>query len=270
MSYQAFYGLTGNPFRKDIPVNELYVSKDFKQFSSRMEYFKRAKGFALAFGRSGMGKTTCIRAYTAKLNPQLFKVVYLPLSIVTVMEFYRSLAIGLGLSPKQKKVDMFHQIQSHIINLHLQKKQTPFIILDEGQFLDSAILNELRMIFNHEMDSKNHAMVLLCAQPSFINKLNLHVHEPLRQRTVVHHQFIGLEPDEVNDFVTKLLENVGLKEPLFSEDAINALAEASSGSPRLICTLAEKSLLIGAQKQLHQLDSEIIQDAYNSTFIYES
>ena len=100
-----------------------------------MEYFKQAKGFAVVHGLPGVGKTTALRAFTATLNPQLYRVVYLPLSILTVREFYRNLAMGLGLIPMQKKVDMFHQIQDQIINFHHQKKQTPFIILDEGSSL---------------------------------------------------------------------------------------------------------------------------------------
>gem|GEM_PF-5180179 len=48
---------------------------------------------------------------------------------------------------------MFHSLRDHIVNLICHKSQTPFIILDEGQFLGGAILNELRMLFNFQMDS---------------------------------------------------------------------------------------------------------------------
>lgn len=266
--YKSFYGLTCHPFAKDLPVERLFASQDLKQFAGRMEYFKTVKGFAVAYGRPGMGKTTCIRAFVAKLNPQLFKVVYLPLASLTVMEFYRNLCIGLGLLPKPKKVDMFHQLQEHLIHLHLQKNQIPFFILDEGQFLGGAVPAELRMLFNFQMDSQNHAMVLLCGQPAFVNQLNLHIHEPLRQRVVVHHEFKGLLLQEVGDFLSTLLAGSGCTEPLFTPDAVEAMANASGGSPRLIAALAEKSLLIGAQKKLRSLDAQIVQAAYDSTMIY--
>jgi len=49
-------------------------------------------------------------------------------------------------------------------------------------------------------------MVLLCGQPLILNQINLqHVHEPLRQRIVVHHKFRGLEPGEIEEFLTALL-----------------------------------------------------------------
>lgn len=268
--YKAFYSMTSNPFSKNVPVEKLFISNDLRQFFARMEYFKTVKGFAVAYGRPGMGKTTSIRAFTSKLNPQLFKVVYLPLSALTVHEFYRNLAFGLGLTPGFKKVDMFHQIQDYIINAQHQKNQTPLIIIDEAQFLGGAILNELRMLFNFQMDSQNHAMILLCGQSSFVNQLNLHIHEPLRQRIMVKHEFKGIGPDEFGPFLTTLLSSAGVSEPIFTEDAIKAIANASNGSPRIACTLAEKSLIIGAQHKHSTVDANTVQDAYESTLIYET
>ena len=46
MNFQFFYGLAFNPFEKGIDVKHIFESHDFKQFSSRMEYFKSTKGFA--------------------------------------------------------------------------------------------------------------------------------------------------------------------------------------------------------------------------------
>jgi hypothetical protein len=37
MNYQFFYGLTFNPFDKDLPSQYVFESSDYKQFISRME-----------------------------------------------------------------------------------------------------------------------------------------------------------------------------------------------------------------------------------------
>ena len=115
-----------------------------------MEYFKSTKGFACVYGEPGSGKTTSLRAFTAKLNPQLFRVIYLPLSTTTVQDFYRHLAVGLGLLPKFRKVDLFHQIQEQIVKSAIQKNLTTFIIIDEAQFVQHAIFHELRLLFNFQ------------------------------------------------------------------------------------------------------------------------
>ncbi|KKM12412.1 ATPase AAA [Clostridiales bacterium PH28_bin88] len=259
MTFKAFYGMTFNPFDKSIQVEHIYESGDYKQFSSRMEYFKTAKGFALLYGEPGSGKTTSIRAFTAKLNPQLFKVVYLPLSSVTVMDFYRHLAVGLGLEPRFRKVDMFHQVQEYIANAHHQKNMTTFVIIDEAQFIQHAILNDLRLVFNFQMDSKNYAMVLLAGQSAFLHQLSLQINEPLRQRITINYGFKGLAKDEIGSYLTSLLKVAGVAEPLFTPDAVEAIAAFSNGLPRKVNNLAEKSLLVGYQRKVRAIDADIIQ-----------
>lgn len=259
VTFKAFYGMTLNPFAKGIQVEHIYESNDYKQFSSRMEYFKTAKGFALAYGEPGSGKSTSIRAFTAKLNPQLFKVVYLPLSSVTVMDFYRHLAVGLGLEPRFRKVDMFHQIQEYIANAHHQKNVTIFVIIDEAQFIQHAILNDLRLMFNFQMDSQNYAMVLLAGQSAFLHQLALQINEPLRQRITINYGFKGLTREELGAYLTSLLKMAGVAEPLFTPDAVEAIAAFANGLPRKVNSLAEKSLLVGYQQKVRAIDADIIQ-----------
>ena len=103
-----------------------------------------------------------------------------------------------------------------------------------------------------------------------VSQLNLYVHEPLRQRIVVHHEFTGLRPDEVEGFITTLLSNCGATQPLFTPDAIEAIAGASQGCPRIICSLAEKALMIGAQEKLQNIAADTIQAAYEATMIFTS
>lgn len=261
MTYRAYYGMTRNPFSKDIQVEHVFHSRDYKQFSARMEYFKTARGFALICGESGCGKSTSIRALTSKLNPQLFKVAYLPLSSVSVIDFYRHLAIALSLEPRFRKVDVFHQIQEFIANAYHQKNVVTFIIIDEAQFICNGILNDLRLLINFQMDSKHYAMILLAGQPLFLHQLSLQINEPLRQRISVSYGFKGLAKDEIQPYMDSLLKSAGVTEPLFTPDAICAITDFSSGLPRKINNLAEKSLLVGYQRQTKSLDAEIVQIA---------
>jgi type II secretory pathway predicted ATPase ExeA len=259
MNYQSFYGLTLNPFEKSIAVKHIFESQDYRQFASRMEYFKSAKGFACVFGEPGSGKTTALRAFTSKLNPQLFKVVYLPLASVTVQDFYRHLAVGLGLEPRFRKVDLFHQIQEQLAKSFLQKNLTTLAIIDEAQFLRHDILHDLRLLFNFQMDSQNYAMVLLLGQSIFLNQLSLQIHAPLRQRLAIHYCFKGLSHDELPLYLSSLLKAAGAVEPIFTPDAVEAMFAFSGGLPRKVNSLAEKALLVGYQKQLRAIDAEIIQ-----------
>ncbi len=261
MTFKAFYGMTLNPFDKGILAEHIYESDDYRQFSSRMEYFKLAKGFALVHGEPGSGKTTSIRAFTSKLNPQLYRLVYLPLTTLTVQDFYRHLAVGLGLVPLFRKADLFHQIQGCIANLYHQKNVTTLVIIDEAQFIQHAVLNDLRLLFNFQMDSKNYAMVLLVGQSAFVQQLSLLINEPLRQRITINYGFKGLSKEEIGFYLSSLLKTAGVTEPLFTPDALEAIASFSNGLPRKVNNLAEKSLLVGYQKKVRAIDADIVQVA---------
>lgn len=111
-------------------------------------------------------------------------------------------------------------------------------------------------------------MVLLCGQSTFLNILNLHIHEPLKERIAVHHEFTGFKPEEVGEFLAAQLTYCGLTEALFTPGAVQAITGIAHGSPRTVCFPTEKSLLIGAQRKLKALGADVIRDAYEATVIF--
>ena len=153
MNYHMRYGLEFNPFVKN--SKEILVdTKESKEVSFRLDYLAKTKGFGLLTGAPGRGKTTAIRNWAAHLNPSLHQVIYSSLSTLTVQDFYRNLAQELGAQPAFRKPDNFRLIQSEITRLALEKRKTPVIIIDEANYISNAVLNDLKMLFNFEMDSE--------------------------------------------------------------------------------------------------------------------
>ena len=178
-----------NPFSKSSGAF-CFESQDYKEASSRLKFLTANKGIGLFTGLPGQGKTFVLRSFLSGLNPSLFKVFYTPLSTITAMEFYRSLSLGLDIIPAFRKVDMFRQIQARIVSLDKEKRITPLIVLDECQYLNTAILNDLKIIFNFDMDATNHAVVVLAGLPMLNNILVKQVHESIAQRIVINYIMI--------------------------------------------------------------------------------
>lgn len=59
-----------------------------------------------------------------ELNPNLFKCIYIAMSSLTVLEFYKQLAISLGIVPAFRKIDIFNQIQEVIQDLVKNKSKS--------------------------------------------------------------------------------------------------------------------------------------------------
>lgn len=254
--YKAFYGLSFDPFTKEVINKNFYKSYHFNQALSRLDFLKQHKGFGLITGEPGTGKSSLVRYFKESLNPNLFKCVYIPLSTLTVMDFYRALCDGLGVEPANRKVTIFKQIQESIFNYSSNKNITPIIILDEVQFLKNSVLDDLRIIFNFQMDSKDLALVLLTGQTNFINQINRSNHEALRQRISVSYHMEGLTSNEVKDYVLNRLGAAGCNEPIFEDDCYELIYTMTNGQFRQINSLARICLIAAASKGSRTISKE--------------
>jgi type II secretory pathway predicted ATPase ExeA len=256
--FKAFYGLSMDPFLKDLEIKDHFKSEDFTQALYRLEFLKNTKGFGLLTGEPGLGKSFILRYFTSTLNPNLFKCIYIPISTLTVMDFYRALCNGLGIIPAHKKVEMFKQIQEAIFNYHQSKNITPVIIVDEAHFLKNSVLDDLRIIFNFDMDSKDYAILILAGQLPFITQLSRQPHEALRQRIVMNYCFKGLTKEETKSYILSRLKLADCHEPIFTDSAFELLFSSTNGCLRSLNLLARMCLISGATEKLKSIDSEVV------------
>jgi len=264
MELTARYGLEFNPFLKN-SKEVLYTCTEFNEALFRLDYLSRTKGFGILTGGPGKGKTTVVRNWSAKLNPSLFKVIYSSLSTVTVNDFYRNLAVSLGAQPAYRKTENFHAIQGEINRLALDKKKTPVFIIDEANYVSSAILNDLKILFNFDMDSRDRAVILLVGLPQLNYTLNLAIHEPMRQRVIMNYNLEGFSKEEGREYIEQKLKGAGCSQPVFEEGAIQAILNASDGTARLISKLCNASLVIGNSAGINLITADTVMQAINES-----
>ena len=266
MELTARYGLEFNPFLKN-SKEILFVGSEYKEALFRLDYLARTKGFGLLTGAPGRGKTTLVRNWSAKLNPSLFKVIYTSLSTVTVNEFYRDLALSLGAQAAYRKTENFHAIQDEITRLSLDKKKTPVFIIDEANYVSNAVLNDLKILFNFEMDSRDRAVVLLVGLPQINNTLRLSSHEPLRQRIIMNYNLDGLTKEEGREYIETKMNGAGCNQPVFEAGAIEAIINAADGTVRMISKLCNASLTIGNSRNMNLITADVVMQAINDNAI---
>src|SRR5690554_3939605 len=246
--FTVYYGMDFNPFSKEIDIKHHFKSTDYVQATSRLEYLKKSKGIGVLTGEPGCGKTFSLRCFSNSLNKNLYKIVYIPITTLTVKEFYRALCDGLGVIPSYKKVDLFKQIQESIYT-YSTKNITPVIVIDEVQFISNSILDDLRIILNFDMDSKNYCIAILCGQPKLVLQLNRQAHEALRQRVTVNFAFKGLTREEVKDYILSRLKCSGVSEPIFEDNSYEFIFSSTGGCVRQINNLATMGLICGFKEK---------------------
>ena len=234
-----------------------------KEIRHRLDYLLRNKGFGVVTGGAGRGKTTAIRHWAKGLNPSLYKVIYISLSTLTIAEFYKQLAESLGLEARPKKSDNYKIIQGEISRYALEKRMTPVFIFDEANYIINGILNDLKMFFNFDMDSKDRAVVLLIGLPGLNNTLRLVAHEPLRQRITMNYSLENLTKEESRRYIKERLEVANCTHLVFDEPALEGIINASNGVPRYINKICDTSLFVANHKNIDTINADIVMQAVN-------
>ena len=244
--YRKHFGLTKNPFAKNLQPEELFGSGASRELETRLHYLLTLCGIGLLTGEAGSGKTTICRKVCAALHSGRFRVFYVALSTGNVMDTYKSIAWEMGLPTERSRAALYRVIRTEVSRLCLEARIRPVLIVDEAHHLRSDILEDLRLLTNYQMDSENRLCLLLVGQAELRRRLSLAVHEALNQRIVVRHHLPGLDRDELGPYLEHLLRLAGTEMPLFEPEALEAIFQATNGLPRKVNLLAHHAMTAAA------------------------
>lgn len=259
--FKRFYNMASNPFSKELAAGDAHATADMAQVHKRLDHLSRTGGIGLITADPGMGKTFAVRAWADKLNPNTAKLVYICMSTVTNMEFYRQLCCGFGLEPYFKKSDMYRDIQACIRNLADEKGVRVVVVIDEAQYLPSSVLRDLQMLANFDMDSRDLMSLVLVGHSVLSQYLSRQPYESLRQRIVVNYRMEGLEEAQAKTYVREMLLKAGADPDIFDDAALAAAHGVSGGSIRRLNSVVVNALTIGAQQQSRAIDAEMVRSA---------
>ena len=263
--FNPYYSLAFNPFDKQqIKEDDAFLSRDFREMKSRLDYLKDTRGIGVFTSSPGKGKSFCLRCFSKSLNPSLYHMEYIPLSTITVAEFYKELCTILGVSDKGGKPGRFRSIQEQIYYLYHEKRQPLLLAIDEAQFLSTGILNDIKMLMNQKYDSVNCFTLILCGESYLNHTLSKQIHESLRQRITVHYDFLGLSDEEAVQYIIHKLESGGSSKAIISDAALMAVAGNAHGNPRIIDSIMTDALNIGAQADKKSIDPDVIMAAVSN------
>jgi general secretion pathway protein A len=151
--WESFFGFKKTPFSDSPDAKQLFSSAAWQQVNARLEFLAQHHGVGLLTGEVGAGKSTAARVFTAALNPNLYKILYIHFSSGTALDLLRQIALTLDLQPAHFRGDLVRQIADAIVRLNQSKKQHPILICDEAHLLPHPALEQLPLWLNFDMDS---------------------------------------------------------------------------------------------------------------------
>ena len=254
--YKQFYGLNGEPFDKGIHPQQLYMYPGMNELINRFEYIKKHRGIMLLTGEAGTGKTTSIRYFLNMLPDNLFYPVYLPLSTVGIIEFYKQLNDKLKGDLVMRKHELFKSIQQQILEYTTNRNSVPVIIIDEAHYLKNENFHELQIIMNFNIDSIDPCILIISGQSHLRDRLQRSILRSFDQRISIKYNLSPLSPQIAIDYIKYGMNLVGAKNSIFTDAAYKAIANISGGIIRLLGKLTVKTLIFGVNQKKHELSED--------------
>ena len=257
--FEEFFGMTHTPFTRDVPPEKLYESAATANILGRLYYVADRQLFAVVTSDSGCGKSTLIRKFVSSLDNEEYIALYLSDSKLTPRWFYKGLLDQLGIEARFYRGDAKRQLQREIEIIRGVHKKKVVCILDEAHLLEKETLEEFRFLLNYRFDSMSPMALILVGQTELWDeKLRLQRYAAIRQRIDMNCVIPHLDRAETERYVRSHLEYAEGPTEIFTMKALDVIARESSGIPRMINRICEKSLMYAFQQQRKLVDDYMV------------
>jgi len=239
----------------------LYMSGQHQEGLLRLKYavVSNKGGALLVSENAGDGKTSLLARLRQELQDYYegrCRAVFIDHPTLTANQMVGEIARQLGVrSNTTDKLTLLNELREHLLQCHREGAKC-VVILDEGQMLCHRpdILQELRILLN------------FCVSDSFLLTFILSGQKPLDeairampefyQRLPVRFFLRNLGKEDSRELIRYRLRQAGAVEgkEIFSEDGYTGIFNYSKGCPRVICSVADLSLIIAHSRWSRQVD----------------
>ncbi|HCC57440.1 MAG TPA: general secretion pathway protein [Solibacterales bacterium] len=244
--YNAFFGLTENPFNLSPDPNFLYRSAQHEEALANLIYgVQSRKGFIVLTGEVGTGKTTMLECLRDFLGSQEIPFAFLFNSRLTPEQFFEMLAYDFDLAcSRQSKTEVLFALNA-VLLARAETGPTTVLIVDEAHNLEWDVLEEIRLLGNLENRRGKLLQIILAGQPELDRKLDLPELRQLKQRIALRTQLNPFPPEETALYIASRLGHAGrAHQDIFPPDVLAELHLRTEGIPRLINSVCDNLLLM--------------------------
>jgi type II secretory pathway predicted ATPase ExeA len=240
---QGHWGFTRTPFGRDLAPSMLHRHTSHREAAARISWTINERALGVITGEVGVGKTVAARAALASLDPSRHIIIYLGNPAVGARGIHHAIVTALGGTPRFHHATLVPQAADALAIENAERGRTPVLVIDEAHLLDHVQLEGIRMLTNHDMDSRSPFAALLIGQPTLRRKIKLGVLAALDQRIAVRYHMTGMTGEETAGYLRHHLALAGRDDTLFSDDAVALIHQTSRGYPRAVNNLAIQALL---------------------------
>lgn len=257
--YKSYFGLKSDPFGSSPDPRFMYMMPHTREALAGLEYgISARKGFIVLTGEVGTGKTTLLRRALASFDRGRVFTSFVFNPRLDTLDFLEFVLSDFGITPTNRtKSGMLLQLNRWLIE-RFRRQETCVIVVDEAQNLSPELLEEIRLLTNLETSSEKLVQIILSGQPELEMMLRRADLRQLRQRIALWCRTQSLTAEQTANYIKQRLLIAGTEKPIFSNEALLAVYQASRGVPRLINLICEHALILGYVDQVEVIPDLII------------
>ena len=257
--FLRFYGMREQPFGVTPDPRFLYLSPAHREGLASLYYgIDSGCGFLALIAKPGMGKTTLLFQLLEKFRTNA-RTAFLFQTQCSSREFMRFLLAELGSESYETDFVRMHEEFNKLLLQEARAGRRFIIVVDEAQNLHPSVLETIRLLSDFETSRAKLLQIILAGQPQLADKLAGPRLAQLRQRLSVLSGLKPLPPEEINKYIQHRLRVAGYSGgPLFTPDAIHAIARFTEGIPRSINNVCFSALSLGCALQRAVIDADVI------------
>jgi type II secretory pathway predicted ATPase ExeA len=241
----AFFGLHENPFRINPDPRYLFQSPQVQTAWDELTYgIETRKGLLMLTGEVGTGKTLLLRRLLDWLAEHHMTTAYIFNSHLDIDHLLDLVLNDYGIPCHSSlKTEKLISLNRWLLDRY-RAGDTPVLIVDEAQGLSWQVLEQIRLLLNLETPRQKLLQVVLAGQPELLEILRQPDLRQLRQRITIRCKTYPLTREQTQDYVNERLRIAGANgEPVFDQQARDAVHLYSGGVPRIINLLCEHALI---------------------------
>jgi general secretion pathway protein A len=242
--YNELFGLRKNPFSLTPDPSFLFLTDQHREALCGLTFaILQRRGFAVLTGEVGTGKTTLLNRILQFLPASRLQFSMVLNPTLTPSEFLEMALLDFGVTDiPSSKAQRLWRLHDLIVDGQRQGKVSALIV-DEAHTLSPEVLEEIRMLGNFEGAEHKYLQILLIGQTELDKILSREDMRQLKQRIGVRLSLGPLSAAQVGEYMWHRWSAAGGTDLPFSPEAIENIAHASRGIPRVINALCDNALL---------------------------
>ena len=265
--YLTHFGFQKFPFSNGLDAEVCFHSSGHQAaLNMLLVALRSGESMIKITGDSGTGKTLLCRKLSESIKDE-FTPIFVDAPFPRTAALLGLLASKLGI--RAEEINSQHMLSGRIeAQLHdLHAQGTPAVLLvDEAQVLTEKSLDMLRLLTNLNRAESMLLSVVLFATPELDRKLEAASLAAVRQRISFSQVLEPLQPGELKPYVEYRLNAAGDTDACpFAPASLDSLYRASRGVPRLVNTLAHKSLMAAYGSGADQVSACHVRQAVRDT-----